>query len=78
MKVEKSDQTDEGYDEQKFEEPDFMKDWSDERKAGKSYASRDSYFLFTFFFVRVCISAITLHTRIKNNKSSRPFITLIK
>ncbi|KAG1086582.1 hypothetical protein G6F42_020931 [Rhizopus arrhizus] len=30
MKPEKSDQTDEGYVEQRFEEPLFMKDWSDD------------------------------------------------
>lgn len=40
MKPEKSDQTDEGYVEQRFEEPLFMKDWSDDRKAGKRQANR--------------------------------------
>ncbi|KAL7327078.1 hypothetical protein PS15p_209323 [Mucor circinelloides] len=37
MKPEKSDQTDEGYVEQRFEEPLFMKDWSDDRKAEFAY-----------------------------------------
>ncbi|KAI8646541.1 WD40-repeat-containing domain protein [Parasitella parasitica] len=37
MKPEKSEQTDEGYVEQRFEEPLFMKDWSDDRKAEFAY-----------------------------------------
>jgi hypothetical protein len=30
----KLDQTDEGYVEQRFDEPHFMKDWTDDQKAG--------------------------------------------
>lgn len=31
----KLDQTDEGYVEQRFDEPHFMKGWTDDQKAGK-------------------------------------------
>ncbi|KAI8091255.1 uncharacterized protein B0P05DRAFT_258941 [Gilbertella persicaria] len=32
-----TDQTDEGYVEQRFEEPYFMKDWTDDQKAEFAY-----------------------------------------
>lgn len=72
MKPEKSDQTDEGYVEQRFEEPLFMKDWSDDRKAGnKKKILNYLTTLINNFNKRICLSNIIMHTCIKNCKSSR-------
>jgi hypothetical protein len=71
MKPEKSDQTDEGYVEQRFEEPLFMRDWSDDRKAGNKKTSNYLTAFINNFNERICLSNIIMHTCFKNCKSSR-------